>query len=72
MSDDGFLSTSQAAAFLGLSIPTLERHRTLGSGPRFYRLGTRAVKYRRVDLLAWAKPAMSTSEAAEDLPHGDR
>jgi excisionase family DNA binding protein len=58
-----YLTTAQAAQFLGLSEPTLERHRVKGTGPVFHRLGGKLVRYRIADLDAWAKPATSTSEA---------
>ncbi len=50
------LDSKTAAAFLGLSIPTLERMRCNGSGPPFIRLGKgkRArIAYRLSDLEAW-------------------
>jgi hypothetical protein len=46
------LSTRQAAAYCGLSPRTLEKHRCLGGGPTYVKLG-RLVKYRVVDLEAW-------------------
>jgi len=45
-----------AAAFLGLSISTLERHRSQGTGPTFSKCGPgkRApVRYKKSALLAW-------------------
>lgn len=58
------LKTSQAAEYLGLSKPTLERYRTFGGGPRFAKLG-KAVRYRKCDLDDWlvARLVRSTSEA---------
>ena len=50
------LTTVQAARLLRLSVPTLERMRSLGTGPTFIKLGTgkRArVVYRRTDIEAW-------------------
>ena len=45
------LRTPEAARFVGLSIRTLERHRTYGAGPRYSKLGGRVV-YRLEDLQA--------------------
>ena len=47
-----YLSTHQAAAFLGLSPRTLERYRVTGEGPAFSKLGRR-VCYARADLDVW-------------------
>jgi predicted DNA-binding transcriptional regulator AlpA len=44
------LRTPDAAAYLGLTASTLEKMRTTGIGPRFVRLGARAVGYDRADL----------------------
>ena len=49
----GYLSTRQAAEYLGLSTRTLDRYRVSGDGPVFHRFGGR-VRYLRDDLDAWA------------------
>ena len=48
-----FVRTHDAAAFLGLSGRTLEKHRCTGTGPIFRKLGGRVV-YAIDDLEAWA------------------
>ncbi len=48
-----FVRTQQAAAYLGLSYRTLEKHRTFGTGPAYRKLGGRVV-YAIDDLQAWA------------------
>lgn len=48
-----FVRTHDAAAFLGLSGRTLEKHRCTGTGPVFRKLGGRVV-YAIDDLEAWA------------------
>lgn len=57
--------TTQAAQYLGLSKPTLERFRTSGGGPKFAKLGA-SVRYRKCDLDAWLESRLvrSTSEGA--------
>ena len=57
------LNTREAAAFLRLGKPTLERFRLTGAGPRYCKLGG-AVRYRRADLEAWLESRLtqSTSE----------
>ena len=49
-----FLTTSQAAQFLGLSVKTLNNWRVSGKGPEFHRLGS-AVRYHPNDLNAWVE-----------------
>lgn len=42
-----------AAAALAISQSLLKKWRASGEGPRFIRLGARAIGYRRADLEAW-------------------
>lgn len=57
------MTTSEAAKYLRLGVSTLERHRGLGTGPKFVHLGNkRSVRYRLADLEAWCRPVTSTSE----------
>ena len=48
-----YLSTRQAAEWLGLSPRTLDRYRVTGEGPIFHRFGSR-VRYLLADLDTWA------------------
>jgi len=48
-----YLTTKQAAHYLGLSPRTLEKMRTKGIGPKYYRVG-RGVRYLVRDLDEWA------------------
>ena len=50
----GFLTTFQAAEFLGLKAKTLANWRVSGQGPEFHRMGS-AVRYHPNDLNAWAE-----------------
>lgn len=63
------LRTPDAAAYVGLSAPTLEKMRLTGRGPRFVHLSARAIGYCREDLDRWleTRQRSSTSEAA--VPH---
>ena len=47
---DELLSVPEVAALLGLSRVTLANWRCTGKGPRWVKLGGRAVRYRRSDL----------------------
>lgn len=64
-----FVRTHDAAAFLGLSGRTLEKHRCTGTGPVFRKLGGRVV-YAIEDLEAWAaeRARNSTSDPGQQSP----
>jgi predicted DNA-binding transcriptional regulator AlpA len=47
------LSERQVSDWLGLSEPTLFRHRRDGTGPTFIRLSARRVAYRRSAVEVW-------------------
>ena len=66
MAEDGYMSTEEAAAFLGLSPRTLQSYRGNGKGPPFSRFGNRA-RYLRSKVAAWGREreAHSTAEADE-------
>ena len=65
-----YLSTGEAAAWLGLSPRTLDRYRVSGEGPAFHRFGSR-VRYLAADLEAWASARrLSTSDDGTDGPEG--
>ncbi len=47
------LTERDLAVYLGLSLPTLQRQRAAGTGPRFIQLSERRIAYRRSDVDAW-------------------
>jgi predicted DNA-binding transcriptional regulator AlpA len=54
VTDDQTLNEMEAARFLGLrASKTLYFWRVQGRGPRFMRYGTRCIRYRVKDLVAW-------------------
>jgi excisionase family DNA binding protein len=57
------LTTKEAADYVRLGKPTLERFRLTGNGPRYCKLGG-AVRYRKCDLDEWLEQRLvrSTSE----------
>lgn len=61
-----FLSTKEAAHYLGLSTRTLEKMRLTGHGPRFRKHG-RYVRYHIDDIDAWSegRQRLSTSDTGE-------
>ena len=63
------LRTPEAAAYLGLSASTLEKFRLACGGPRFVRLGGRAVGYDVADLDAWLDDQrQATNDTDRDSP----
>lgn len=61
-----YLSTREAAAFLGLSPRTLDRYRVTGEGPMFFKFGSR-VRYLKADLEAWAQARRRRSTSDDGL-----
>ena len=59
-----FLSTAQAAFFVGLSRRTLEKMRVQGLGP-VYRKHGRYVRYHIADVEAWSKANLKRSTSDE-------
>jgi hypothetical protein len=57
-----FLSTEQAAFYLGLSARTLQTMRAAGTGPGFRR-HSRYVRYHIDDLDAWSRRVCETADA---------
>ncbi len=68
------LRTPEAARKLGVSQSLLEKLRVYGGGPRFVKLGTRAVGYRPEDLEQWLEQRVrrSTSEPSEAVERAAR
>jgi len=66
-----FLRTKEAARFLGISLRTLEKHRTYGTGPTYRKIGGR-VLYAVEDLQAWtaigARKSTSDKNAGRVFP----
>src|SRR5690242_20576001 len=63
----GYLTPSEAAAFLSVSVDELERRRRRGDGPRFAQWGRRMIRYSIVELDRWmeARTVSNSAEAAE-------
>jgi len=56
-------TTAEAAGYVRLGKPTLERFRLTGDGPRYAKLGG-AVRYRRCDLDDWLESRLTNSTSA--------
>jgi predicted DNA-binding transcriptional regulator AlpA len=50
---DPILTEKHISGWLGLSLPSLQRMRSNGSGPSFVQLSQRRIGYRRSDVEAW-------------------
>jgi predicted DNA-binding transcriptional regulator AlpA len=58
------LRTPATAEYVGLSRSTLEKFRLTGEGPKFVRIGARAVGYRIEDLDTWLSERVRQSTSA--------
>lgn len=68
--DDLILSADEASRVLGRSPKTLELWRSTGSGPRWIRLGLRAIAYRLGDVKSYSqsRPAFGRRVVEAALP----
>jgi len=66
-----FLTTEQAARYVGLTRPTLEKMRQHGAGPRYRKHG-RYVRYHVDDLIAWSDARSRIVTHAVRPPSGGR
>ena len=55
------INEKEAGAFLNLTNRAMQNMRQRGDGPRFIRLSSRCIRYRRIDLQAWAETLVRTS-----------
>lgn len=56
-----FITERELSDWLGISQPTLSRHRRHGTGPAFVRLSARRVAYRRSAVEAWLSEQMQSA-----------
>jgi predicted DNA-binding transcriptional regulator AlpA len=50
---DPLLTEKDLSAWVGLSIPNLQRMRSTGTGPHYVQLSPRRIGYRKSDVEAW-------------------
>ena len=55
------INEKEGGAFLDLTDRAMQGYRQRGDGPRFIRLSSRCIRYRRIDLKAWAETRIRTS-----------
>ena len=70
VTDKRLLTEKELSTWLGLSLPTLQRMRSKGGGPKFIRLGFRRLAYRPSDVEDWL--AARTADRIGDLASGVR
>lgn len=63
-SNDEILTEHEVCSWLGISEPTLFRHRRNGTGPKFVRLSARRFGYRRSAVEEW----LSGRETQKSVP----
>ncbi|MFZ1950401.1 MAG: AlpA family phage regulatory protein [Pseudolabrys sp.] len=72
---DQLLNEKQVAIWLGISLPSLQRQRSNGSGPQFVQLSERRIGYRKSAVERWLEARtinrvgelMSTEQAPRTL-----
>ncbi len=57
----GLIGETAFAEYLNLSVRTIQGFRYKGGGPRFVRISSRCVKYRRIDGREWAEARLCSS-----------
>lgn len=57
----GLINQNGAAEFVGLKPRGLEAMRQRGEGPKFVRVSSRCIRYRRIDLREWSESLLRTS-----------
>ncbi len=60
---DVLFTEDRAATFLSVTRRTLQAWRMRGGGPRYVRISSRCVRYKRSELLSWIESRSRTSTA---------
>lgn len=53
MTSDDIMTSQQVAELLSLTDHTVRVWRTQGEGPKWFKVGTKAIRYHRADVEAW-------------------
>ena len=61
------INETEAARFLGVSVRSMQGFRYRGGGPRFVRISSRCIKYRRIDLRAWSEHLLRTGTSDHSM-----
>lgn len=57
----GLIDEREGGAFLGLTDRTMQAYRQRGGGPKFIRISSRCIRYRRFDLKVWTEDRLRSS-----------
>jgi len=63
---DRLIGENEAASFLGYTVRALQNWRVRGGGPKFIKVSSRSVRYRRRDLIAWAEGLLRSNTSQEN------
>ncbi len=66
---DRLIDETAAAIFVGYSPRTLQNWRVRGGGPKFIRISSRSIRYRRRDLFEWADSRLRSNTADTGFVH---
>jgi hypothetical protein len=60
---DRLIDEQTAAAFIHYSVRALQNWRLRGGGPRYVRVSSRSIRYRRRDLTDWAEHLLQSNSS---------
>lgn len=61
---DQLINEQKAAEFLGYTVRALQNWRVRGGGPKFVKVSSRSIRYRRRELIAWAESLLVANTSA--------
>lgn len=64
---DQLINEQIAAEFLGYTVRALQNWRLRGGGPKFVKVSSRSIRYRRWELIAWSEAHMVSSTSQSQL-----
>ncbi len=62
---DSLLTESQTAQYLNFTPRCLQAWRQRGGGPKYVRISSRAIRYRKIDLDNWIEERLKTSTSED-------
>lgn len=62
---DRLIGENEAAQFLGYTVRALQNWRVRGGGPRFVKVSSRSIRYRRRDLNAWIEARLRSNTSQD-------
>ena len=65
---DSLINETEAAKFLGYTVRALQNWRVRGGGPKFVKVSSRSIRYRRRELIEWAESLLVANTSAITTP----